>query len=129
MDWFAKTLQIIGAILALLILIGGAWALVRGSFNQARVKEQREEIADLDRRDVRKTQEITELKASRDALENQVHSQQNQIDTLTAALTQRAEVEAVAVLITEHHEQAMEHWDRIADTMDAILLALGEHNG
>lgn len=126
MDNWVRVIGAITGFVMLLIILGGAWALIRGSFNQARVKELREEIEDLDRKDARKDKEIGELKAHNVVLESTVHAQQGQIDTLTSTVTQRAEVDALTKMIKDHHQAAMEHWDRLGDALDAIVKRMEE---
>lgn len=129
METWVKVVAGITGVITLLILIGGAWALVRGSFNQARVKELREDNDDLRKRSQDQQLEIDALKLKEAALEHQISQQQNEIELLTSMLTQRAEVSEVLVELQKHHTEAMNYWSGMSVAMTAILNKLEADRG
>lgn len=128
MDWFGKTLQIIATLLALLILIGGAALLIRGSFNKAKVQELREDNDDLRKRLADAENKIRDHAARESALEVKVDHQQSEIEMLTEMVTQRAEVSVLAQSIIDlyaelkkHHGEAIGHWSSMEVALEALL--------
>lgn len=127
MEFYQVALQV-SVVLSLLILVGGAWALVRGSFNKARVQELREDNDDLRDRLDDAEKKIKTYEARETALETKVDHQQNEIDLLTNMLTQRAEVQDVKVAVVavlenlkDHHDEAKQYWSSLNTAMMALL--------
>lgn len=96
-----------GGVISILGAFGVAWALVRGSYNQARIKALREDNEDLRNRirDLEHAEERHRLKEQAWDKEREHLMAENA--TLMLAITQRAEVEAVRVQLVQHHDQAM----------------------
>lgn len=125
-NWFGTFIEVVGAILALLILIGGAFALVRGSFNKARADKLREDLDDADRR-LGVTEHDLQLEKGKTAtLEAKVEGQEREIAMLREMVTQRAAVENLGATMSEmltelrtHHQVALDHWRKTEERYDA----------
>lgn len=125
-NWFTSLIQVVGAVLALLLLVGVVLAVIRGSFNKATAEKLRSDLADADRR-LKVAEHDLELEKGKTAnLETKVNGQQREISMLRDMVTQRAEVETLAGTMTEmlaelrnHHKAATDHWARMEGTYNA----------
>lgn len=127
MNWYQVVLQVAG-ILSLLVLLGGAWALVRGSFNKARVQELRDDNDDLRKRNSDLEHKIDAHKIKEEAMETKIGHQNTEIELLTQMVTQRADVGDVKVAVIgvledlkEHHEEAKQYWIGINTALTVLL--------
>lgn len=125
-NWFTSLIQVIGGLLALLLLVGVVWAVVRGSFNKATAEKLRTDIADGDRRLKIAEHDLELEKGKTAALEAKVEGQAQQILDLREMVTQRAKVEILEVTLgemltelREHHRVALDHWTRMEGKFDA----------
>ena len=134
MDWYDWTTRISAGI-ALLLLLGVAWAVVRGSFNTECVKRLREDIADAEKRVTArdltihdKDMKIKDIEADCQAMGVENVALKGQIDLLTTMLTQRADVEGVAHAVREvlkevksHHAAATDYWSKMNTALHELL--------
>jgi hypothetical protein len=127
MTWYEVLIRV-GAALTVLTLAGAALAVVKASYNSARVKDLREtnidlrsEVEDADRRE--EAHKLKEL-----ALETEIASLHNEVDLLTRMVTQRAAVEEVLDELKEHHILAMEQWKNMNTALDALLEESKSHD-
>jgi hypothetical protein len=128
MDWFGKALQIISGIFVLMALVAVAWIAFRGSYNQARVKELREDNTDLRARLTDAENKIKAHELREEALEVKVGHQQTEIELLTAMVTQRADLtefgSAMVGLVSQmeqHSKDALTHWGNMETALAALL--------
>lgn len=112
-------LTVIGGFIAVLLAIGAGLALVRGSYNKARIEALRGDNSDLrDRvKDLEQTVERHETKEQ--ALEARCEHLEQENITLLEGITQRADVEALKSKLDSHHTQAMEKFDRMIQLLEA----------
>src|SRR5690349_2480241 len=110
----------LAAIIGLLILIGGAIALVRGSYNKARIQALREDNDDLRARLNDCDKKISEHVAAETLLEQKVDHLTSENVMLTQMVTQRANVDEVITLLNVHHVQSMEYWERMTTAMEGM---------
>lgn len=124
----AEIIGVVGAAIATVILVGSAAALIRGSYNKAKIEDQRQEIADQDREieklkqdkiDLR--QEVTDERTLRIASEAREEALTTKVEVLSELATQRAQTEAVQTLLEEHHSEAMEAWTAIARKLAELV--------
>lgn len=120
MEWY-QWVMTVGGLLAVPIAIGGAWALVRGSYNKARVVELREDNDDLRKRNADGEAREATVLLQVEALKAQVSQAFAERDAVTALLTQKAEVGAVLDLLHRHHDEAEKHWTTMDQKVDTIL--------
>jgi hypothetical protein len=124
----AEIIGVVGAGIACVILVGSAAALLRGSYNKAKIEDQRQEIADQDREieklkqdKVELAQELTDERALKTASEARESALQTKVEVLSELATQRAQTEAVMGLLEEHHTEAMDAWTTIAVKLQTLL--------
>jgi outer membrane murein-binding lipoprotein Lpp len=113
MNGFMSVLLTIAAVVGAVVLIGGSLALVRGSYNKARIQALREDNTDLRDRIDDCEDKIEAAAHKEEALEIEVQHLRSENDLLKAMVTQRADVQTVLKKLNEHHEQAMDVWQRL----------------
>jgi chromosome segregation ATPase len=111
------TLAIIGGAITLLVLVGGAAALIRASYSKARVDALREDNSDLRARVGDIDMELDRQKTRADMLEQKLTHVKAENDLLKDLVTQRANVEAIADVLDFHHKESMEAWEKICKTI------------
>lgn len=112
-----QVLEVAGAFLGILILCGGALALVRGSYSKARIQALREDnddlrsrVEDLDR----------ELDRRRDKITNQadkIEDLRSECRLLKELVTSKADVEAVTDFLEFHHNESVQAWELVRETI------------
>jgi chromosome segregation ATPase len=101
------------AVIGLLILVGGAIALVRGSYNKARIQALREDNDDLRARLDDCDKKINDHEQRETIMDGKIEHLQSENYILTQMITQRANVAEVVELLQEHHLQTTENWKKI----------------
>lgn len=122
------------ATIALLVGLGGALALVRGSYNKARIEALRGDNSDL--RERNKDVELENERLKREIETEREHHKlrvkqleesnehlEDEKKILMELVTQRAEVDEVLQTLNNHHDQAMGKFDSM------IELLAGKSNG
>lgn len=99
--------------MSLLVLVGGAAALIRGSYNRARVDALREDNSDLRARVADIDHELERQKSKAEQLDAKVSNLKSENDLLRDMVTQRANVEAIGDVLDFHHKESMEAWEKI----------------
>lgn len=102
---------IIGAIIAVLVALGGGAALVRGSYNKARIEALRGDNEDLRLRSNDQGREIERLLLQQQSDHQRIEHLENENRMLMDMVTQRAEVAEVAAKLDRHHREVMEKYD------------------
>lgn len=110
-----------GAVITILGSLGVAYALIRGSYNQARIRALREDNEDLraridDLEDAEKRHDLKEQEWEKERAHLMAENA-----TLMLAATQRAEVEALRLQLAEYHTQAMGALGEIAELLQTML--------
>lgn len=117
---FSQFLIAVAATVTAVVVIGGALALVRGSYNKARIAALREDVGDFQVRLKSCEEQLDESKAREAALKTKVEYLEQKENLLTALVTQRADVEAVLEKLNEHHEAAMAGQQRLIEAVEAL---------
>lgn len=116
-------LGVIGGVLSLCLLLGAVLAIVRGSYNKARITALREDNEDLRHRvgyldgELERHKESERQKDERhtlekEAVEARLQRVEEENSLLRDMVTQRAQVEAVEEAVRDHHEKALHELDR-----------------
>lgn len=116
--------EVLGAVAAavgLLILIGGALALVRGSYNKARIQALREDVGDYIRRLDDCEERCSQAEHREEALELKVDHLKSENSLLTQLVTQRADVDKVLTLLSQHHEAAMAGQAALTEAIQSLV--------
>lgn len=128
MDNVYQPVVLVATVVGLLTLLGASYALVRGSYNQARVKALREDVDDRDKRLKDRDQIIEAHEIKERALTSELEHKKTEIKLLEELVTQRANVESVqldvaAVLeeLKRHHQASEREWGMMNTNMAAIL--------
>lgn len=128
MEWY-QWIGVVGGMLALPGAIGLAWAIVRGSFNKARVAELREDNDDLRKRNNDVDTENAGLKLMQEASEAKIAQQAAEIALITSMLTQKAEVGVVLEVLNKHHDEAEQHWQTMEADLAKLVRRSDENHG
>lgn len=120
MPWL-EILAGIGGLISLIVLIGGTAALLRSSYNKARMEALREDNEDLRAR-------VSDLEATENRLMSvqaaagaRIKHLEEENAILMEGLTQRAEVSSVKTMLERHHTEAMTAWTLLGNLMERIL--------
>lgn len=117
MDNVQEILTVVGLVVTTIILVGGALALVRGSYNKARIQALREDNDDLRNR-VKDCEDKIVVGEGREAvLEQKVEHLESENGLLTALVTQRANVDEVLQMLSDHHQAAMAGQQALTDAI------------
>jgi len=100
-------LGVIGAFLSVALALGAGLALVKGSYNKARIAALREDNDDLRARVGDMAAELERRKLQEETLSARVSKVDSENQLLRDMVTQRAEVERVNNSLAEHHREAM----------------------
>lgn len=118
-------LSVMSIALGTAAILGGVVAVFRASYSKARIEALREDnqdlrsrIEDLERKEVRHHKREDELEAKVGHLESEN-------ETLRELVLQRVEVQGLGDLLTMHHQQAMNHWDRMTEAIEKLVVAHG----
>ena len=116
------------ATIALLVGLGGALALVRGSYNKARIEALRGDNSDL--RERNKDVELENERLKREIETEREHHKlrikqleesnehlEDEKKILMELVTQRAEVDEVLQTLNNHHDQAMGKFDSMIELL------------
>lgn len=117
----SQALAWVGLFITVMLAIGAGLALIRGSFNKARIEALRGDNSDLRDRvaDLEHENERHELKEG--ALETRCEHLESENKLLMEMVTQRAEVAEVKGMLDRHHKEAMKKFDE--------LIAVSHTNG
>jgi hypothetical protein len=96
MDGAAAVVSWAAGILGLLILAGLALALIKGSYNRARIEALRSSLDDTDK-------ELARERGRRERLEDRVLHLEAENETLKALVLQRAEVEQLGTTMAGYY--------------------------
>lgn len=110
----SQILAVFGGLVTLAVALGAAIALIKGSYNRARIEALRGDLADARNKinDLRTTVTDLEHEAEKDRLtkvqlSERVSHVEDENALLKQLVTQRAEVDALTVKLDTHHQQAM----------------------
>jgi chromosome segregation ATPase len=117
----SEAVQVIGAIIGLLIMVGGGLALVRGSYNKARIQALREDNDDLRKRVDDMDREAERERSKVKTLTDKVTHLENENTLLTSLVTQRADVDTVLTELRDLQRKAEAHWARMSDAMEKLV--------
>lgn len=122
-----NVLGLIGIFVSVTLGVGSALALVRGSYNKARMEAIRQDNNDLRSRTDDQDKELARCKAREDVHEAKIVHLQSENTMLTAMITQRANVDIViasqAEVLAElkaHNAAAEAHWDEMIEEIKKI---------
>lgn len=129
---FPEWLGVIGAVLSVALALGAALALVKGSYNKARIAALREDNDDLRARIGDLDNEIERRKLKEEALDAKVAKVDSENQLLRDLVTQRAEVDKVNLAVQAHHEAALsaleQHheastaaWTKVSDALTVLI--------
>lgn len=122
-------LGVIGAVLSIALALGAALALVKGSYNRARIQALREDNDDLRARVGDLDSELERRKLREETMEAKVNKVDSENQLLRELVTQRADVERVEEAVREHHSKALkeldEHHEMSVNAWRQISEALG----
>lgn len=107
MDNLQEFLTLVGLVIGTIILVGGSLVLVRGSYNKARIQALREDVDDLQNRVLDRDGQLAECRVREDVLEQKVNHLNSENALLKAMVTQRANVDEVLAMLSDHHTAAM----------------------
>lgn len=119
MNGVTSVLLTISAVVGAIVLIGGSLALVRGSYNKARIQALREDNDDLRARQKDTEDRLDAAEAREVTLGLELEHVRSENRMLTTMVTQRADVQTVLSLLNEHHEQAMGVWRKLLTFLEA----------
>lgn len=125
MDWIAQGVVLIASVVGAIILIGGATALARGSYNKARNQALRDDNDDLRKRLGDCEDKIEDHERREQVLETEVKHLSAKNNLLEAMVTQRADVQTVLSELRLHHTTAMEKMNSL---IAAVIDLHGEVN-
>lgn len=140
MDSLTDWVLLVATALGLVLLVGSVLAIVRGSYNKARIQALREDNEDLRNRvgDVEHSLEQEKAARERDAIAAKgreeamglkVKHLESENDLLKQLVTQRANVDQVMERVNEHHRAAENAWGDIRVGMTALgTMIEGLHN-
>lgn len=125
-------LGVIGAVLSIALALGAALALVKGSYNKARIAALREDNDDLRARVGDMDNELERRKLREETLNARVDKVDSENQLLRDLVTQRAEVDKVHNAVQEHHEAALaaieDHhdassraWAQVSDALTILI--------
>lgn len=125
-------LGVIGAVLSIALALGAALALVKGSYNKARIAALREDNDDLRARVGDLDSELERQKLRDQTREAKIAKVDSENQLLRDMVTQRAEVDRVNQAVAEHHKKAMtsleEHhqassqaWAQVSDALTILI--------
>lgn len=119
-----QVVGVIGAIISVCLAIGAGIALVRGSYNRARMDALRQDNADLRVRQDDTHKELVDCQNKLALAEGRITHLEQEKELLTALVTQRAEFEKVLDALNNHHERAEETWAALAAAMMQVAARL-----
>lgn len=121
LDSVLNVVYLVGALITVLGALGAAYALVRGSYNRARIERLREDNEDLRNRiDTLEAAEQRHDEAQKAWEKERAHLvSENQ--TLLLAATQRAEVEVLRTQMEEYQVESMAAWGRIEELLSELV--------
>lgn len=114
-------LGVVMTTLGIAAIMGGVVATFRASYSKARIEALREDnqdlrnrIEDLEAKEVRSS-------AKEDELESDIVHLKNENETLRELVLQRVEIVGLGDLMTMHHQQAMQHWDKMTEAIETLV--------
>lgn len=120
MDNLQEFLTLVGLVIGTVILIGGALVLVKGSYSKARIQALREDNEDLRNRVSDCEAKVDASEAREAVLEQKVEHLESENGLLTALVTQRANVDEVLTMLSEHHTAAMAGQQALTDAINTL---------
>ena len=112
-------LTFVGLVITVLGLIGGSFALVKGSYNKARIQALREDNDDLRKRLDDADKDSIRRDAREQTLIARIEHVESENELLKTMVTQRANVDQVLDRLNEHHEQVMIGQTKLAQALMA----------
>lgn len=116
-------LATMGVMLTVLVAVGGALTLVRGSYSKARIQALREDVGDFTVRLKACEEQLVASQAKEVSLKQQVDHLASENGLLTALVTQRGDVAKVLELLSAHHEAAMAGQRRLTQAIEKLAAA------
>lgn len=108
---------LIGGIAGIAVLLTSAFVFTKGSYNKARIEALRDDNNDLRARVEDLEGDLERSKTKEAVLEAKVNSLVNENQLLTALVTQRAQVEELTGVLSNHHREAMMAWSEIKEAL------------
>ena len=108
-----ELVQQVGAFLSVVLLLGGAWMLVRGSYNQAKLHAVDEDNDRLRKRNADLEGDLERCRQSDIHKDEQIRGLKQEVTHLTSLVTQRAEVSEVLKRLEEHNENTIQGIEKI----------------
>lgn len=131
MDQFVGALTIVSIVIAIIGAVGGITAYVRGSYSKARIEALRGDNDDLRNR-IDDLEDSAKRAVDREGkLEDRCLHLEEENKTLTALVTQRAEVAAVGIKLEEHHTDVVEKFNLLLEAVNVLIEAIrksGSHD-
>jgi len=105
---------ILVAVISVMVLLGAAFVTFKGSFNKARIQGLRDDNQDLRERVIDSELEITQLKNQLEIQGSKLDSLDKENATLKDMITQRAQVDELKQLLSDHHSESLQAWSAIS---------------
>lgn len=110
-------LSVLSILVGIAAMLGGVVAVFRASYSRARIEALREDNQDLRHRieDLERKGDRAEVRE--DELEAQVNSLSSENELLKELVLQRVEITGLGDLMTMHHKQSLESWEKIVNAI------------
>lgn len=129
---FFDIIAAVSAVIGLLILIGGGIALIKGSYNKARIEALHQDITayqnrtealegDLERQTLKHDGEIKACGIREQALEDRCSHLETENHTLRELVTQRADVAEVSAQLATNHQEIIQKWTELTALLTVAL--------